>query len=184
MRRPTTLPIVREAILNPFIYGARRIGAPTQAILQSVGLPTLLAGDAELLPPELPCWHLYNGLQDGKTFRIWACQQHRLQHTRISRACPLIGRCINLYEVLKRVCSIAPKQSSINDYALRDEEELVWLEQRGYRLLAEDVQIQLPVRFAKPSTRTWATWIVNTPPAQAGGVGLRLKAGSIGHAAD
>jgi len=28
------------------------------------------------------------------------------------------------------------------------------------------------------------TILVNTPPAKAGGFGLRLKAGSIGHAAD
>jgi hypothetical protein len=34
------------------------------------------------------------------------------------------------------------------------------------------------LRFPVKST------VVNTPPAKAGGFGLRLKAGSIGHAAD
>ncbi len=36
---------------------AQLIGTPVQYILQSVGLPTLLTDDAELLLPELPCWH-------------------------------------------------------------------------------------------------------------------------------
>ena len=64
-------------------------------------------------------------------------------HQDVASLPPLIGGCINLYEVLKRVCSIAPTQSSINEYVLRDEGDVVWLEQRGFRLPPDDVQVQL-----------------------------------------
>ena len=144
MRRPPTIPLVRDALLTPFVQAARHIGAPTDAILQSVGLPTQLTGDAELLLPELPCWHFVQRVtrrEDIPNFGLLAAQT--TAHQDIASVAPLIGGCINLYELLKRVCRIAPTQSSINEYVLRDEGDLVWLEQRGFRLQADDVQIQL-----------------------------------------
>jgi AraC-like DNA-binding protein len=135
---------VREAVLEPFIQAARHIGAPVEAILQSVGLPTLLTGDAEMLLPELPCWHFVQrvtGREHIPNFGLLAAQT--IAHQDIASVAPLIGGCANLYELLKRLCRIAPTQSSINDYVLRDEGDIVWLEQRGFRLLADDVQVQL-----------------------------------------
>jgi len=144
MRPPTKIPLVREAVLEPFVQAARHIGAPIESILQSVGLPTLLTGDAELLLPELPCWHFVQRVTRQEAipnFGLLAAQT--IAHHDIASVAPLIGGCINLYELLERVCRIAPTQSSINDYGLRDDGDHVWLEQRGFRLLADDVQVQL-----------------------------------------
>jgi len=75
------------------------------------------------------------------TFGLFAATT--LPHQDIASLSPLIGGCINLLELLKRFCDIAPTQSNINEYVLREEKDFVWFEQRGFRLLADDVQVQL-----------------------------------------
>jgi len=144
MQRPITIPLVRQAVLEPFIQAAELIGTPIKPVLQAVGLPALLTGDAELLLPELPCWHFVQKVarqEAMSTFGLFAATT--LPHQDIASLSPLIGGCINLHELLKRFCYIAPTQSNINEYVLREEKDLVWLEQQGFRLLAEDVQVQL-----------------------------------------
>jgi len=44
VRRPITIPLVNEAILEPFIQAAKHIGTPIEPTLRSVGLPTQLTG--------------------------------------------------------------------------------------------------------------------------------------------
>lgn len=144
MRRPTTIPLVREAILEPFVQAAQYIGTPIEPILQSVGLPMQVTGDTGQLLPERPCWDFVQRVtrqEDIPNFGLFAA--HTIAAKDIASLSPLIGGCINLYELLQRFCRIAPTQSSINDYVLRHEDDLVWLEQRGFRLLADDVQVQL-----------------------------------------
>jgi hypothetical protein len=46
-----------------------------------------------------------------------------------------------------------------------------------------DFAASLPTHSHPPKI-DWCNIIVNTPPAKAGGFGLRLKAGSIGHPAN
>ena len=52
---------------------------------------------------------------------------------------------------------------------------MVWLKKPGFRKNPGVYKIGLVFAPFDP---------VNTPPAQAGGFGLRLKAGSVGHSAD
>jgi len=144
MRRPNTIPLVNESILEPFTYAAQHIGTPIEPILRSVGLPTQLTGGAELLLPELPCWHFVQRVakqEDIPAFGLFAAKM--IPHQDLKSLSPLIGGCKILHELLKRFCRIAPTQSSINNYILREEEDFIWFEQQGIRLMAEDVQVQL-----------------------------------------
>ena len=50
------IPSVRASFLEPFYLAAEHIGSPVESILQSMGLPSQLPEEKELLLLETNCW--------------------------------------------------------------------------------------------------------------------------------
>lgn len=144
MSSSSTIPLVRAAVLEPFVEAARQVGVPVEKMLRSAGLPAEPVDDAEQLLPELPCWRFIQlvtrkeGIPD---FGLLA--GNTITHQDLSALAPLIAGCTNLYDLLKRFCMLAPLFSNNNLYVLEEEEQFVWFTQQGARLVADDIQVQL-----------------------------------------
>lgn len=144
MTNSNAIPLIRTAVFLPFFDAARRIGAPVERILQSAGLPTLLADAPELLLPESPCWRFVEDVSRREGVADFGLMTVRSQPFQdISTLRPLIAGCGNLYDLLKRFCAVAPMQAYTSVYALQPSGDLLWFSHRGERLLADDIQVQL-----------------------------------------
>jgi len=143
MSLSNTIPLVRAAVLEPFIVAAQQIGVPVEKMLRSAGLPVQAGYDAELLLPELPCWRFAESVARTEGIPDFGLVAgNAIAHQDISTLAPLIAGCTNLYDLLKRFCAIAPLQSSINAYVLEEDDDIVWFTQKGIRLMDEAVQVE------------------------------------------
>lgn len=139
-----TIPLVRAAVFTPFIDTARQIGVPVEKTLKSVKLPTLPPDSPQLLLPELPCWQFIQSVSRKEgipDFGLMAANS--TAHQDISTLTPLISDSTNLYDLLKRFCTVAPLQAYTAVYALEEQGDVVWFTRKGACLLEEDIQVQL-----------------------------------------
>lgn len=143
MNSSNTIPLVRAAVVEPFIAAAQQIGVPVEKMLRSVGLPAQMGDDAELLLPELHCWHFAQSVARTEAIPDFGLLAgNAVSHQDISTLAPLLAGCTNLYDLLKRFCAIAPLQSSIDSYVLEKDGDIVWFSQKGVRLMDEAVQVE------------------------------------------
>ena len=143
MSSSNTLPLVRAAVVEPFIVAAQQVGVPVEKMLRSAGLPTQTGDDAELLLPELSCWRFAQSVARVEAIPDFGLLAgSAIAHQDISTLAPLIAGCTNLYDLLKRFCAVAPLQSSINSYVLEEDGDIVWFSQKGVRLMDEAVQVE------------------------------------------
>ena len=139
-----SIPLVRAAVLEPVILSAKTIGSPVDKLLQSVGLPTHLLDDPNMLVAELPAWQLTSAItrmEDVPNFGLLATME--LAHQDIASVKFLLQGCINLKSLLERIIQITPCQSSVNKYVLSYKDDYVWLLQKGPRLTDDFEQVEL-----------------------------------------
>jgi hypothetical protein len=120
------------------------IGTPVENMLRSMCLPAEPDVEAGLLLPELPCWCFVQSL--ARTEGIanpGLIAGNTISHQDLATLVALTAGCTNLYDVLKRFCLLAPLFSNNNLYVLEEEEHLVWFTQKGARLVADDIEVQL-----------------------------------------
>lgn len=127
---PDSIPLIRAGVMDPIVLTAERMGIPTQKILRSVGLPTLSWGE------ENP--HQAIPLKAGMDFLERTANREGLPLfglqvidsqplTRI-RSLPLGNQnCANLYQLLRWFVRQARLQSTVADYRLVEDGNLIWL---------------------------------------------------------
>lgn len=139
-----SIPLVRESLLEPFVVAAKDIGVSVEKILRSVKLPGQLTGEPDLLLPELPCWQFVQSIARQEKLDNFGLLTARITtQADMEGVGVLFTGCINLHDILKRLCAIAPLISTVNHYVLEEEGSNVWLRQKGLRLLDDDRQVQL-----------------------------------------
>jgi AraC-like DNA-binding protein len=144
MSMPKQLPLMRAVVMEPFIEAARQIGAPIEKMLRQAGLPTEMPADAAVLWPERPCWQFVQAVTRAEGVSDFGLMAgNSIAHQDISELAPLISGCSNLYDLLKRFCLVTPFFSNCNNYVLEDETQAIQFSQKGFRVVAEDVQVQL-----------------------------------------
>jgi AraC-like DNA-binding protein len=139
-----SIPLVRAAVLEPVILSAKTIGSPVDKLLQSVGLPTHLLDDPNMLVAELPAWQLTSAItrmEDVPNFGLLAAME--LAHQDIASVKFLLQGYTNLKSLLERIIQITPYQSSVNKYVLSYKDDYVWLLQKGPRLTDDFEQVEL-----------------------------------------
>lgn len=135
---------MRAVVMEPFIEAARQIGTPIEKMLQRAGLPTEMPADADVLWPERPCWEFVQAVTRAEGIANFGLMAgNSIGHQDISALIPLVSGCSNLYDLLKRFCLIAPLYSNCNRYVLEDEGWAIRFTQKGFRVVAEDIQVQL-----------------------------------------
>ena len=138
------IPSVRASFLEPFYLAAKELGSPVESVLQSVGLPTQLPEEKELLLLEINCWKFVHSVAKKEYCSIYGLVAGKTKPwTEIVTIQPLFKDCLNLYELLKRVVIIAPTQSLTSRYALVEEGDFIWFVNLCPRLLPEKESIQI-----------------------------------------
>ena len=138
------LPSVRASFLEPFYLAAQNIGSPVQGLLQSVGLPSQLPEEKELLLLEVNCWKFAHKVAQKEGCSIFGLVSGEAKpFSDIVTVQPLFKDCLNLYELLKRLVIFAPTQSLTARYSLVEEGEYVWFVNLCPRLLSEKESIQI-----------------------------------------
>jgi len=138
------LPLLREAVLEPFIAAAKSIGAPVEKLLRSSGLPTLIAEDATLILPEVACWRFVESVaqtQGARTFGLLA--GNSITHLNIPGVQMLATGCANLYELLRRFSSIAKLYSNNAHYRIIQDAHCVHFAHTGRRYTENNIQVQM-----------------------------------------
>jgi hypothetical protein len=138
------IPLTRESILVPFIHAARQIGCPVEKLLNAVKLPSQLTGDPDALLPEIPCWQFVHAVaRTDKLDTFGLITANLTPHMDLSGLKQLLIGCLNLNDLLKRICRIAPMLSTVNNYALEEDGDVVWFAQKGIRLNPHDTHVEL-----------------------------------------
>ena len=138
------VPLLRAAVTEPLILAAQTVGSPVEKVLRSVGLPMYMLDDPYMLIPEVPAWHFVNAIyrmEGDPLFGLKAAME--LAHQDIESVKPLLQGCANLNGLLKRFIAVAPSQSSVNNYELMEDGELLWFMQKGFRLTSDYAQVEL-----------------------------------------
>jgi AraC-like DNA-binding protein len=136
------IPLCRVAVLEAFLAAARKIGVPVEKALRSVGLPTLLQDGRELIA-ELPAWRFIHSVSQREGLEDFGLVVASMSpHEDIATLSSMLTGCLNLHDLLKRFCQIAPLYATSGHYTLENGRDVVWFSWRGI-LLDEDVQVQL-----------------------------------------
>jgi AraC-like DNA-binding protein len=139
----TIIPLTRESLLAPFIHAARQIGCPVNKLLHASKLPQL-TGDPNTIIPEIPGWQFVQAVARTENLDNFGLLTGSLtRHTDLEGVGTLLSGCLNLHDLLKRLCQIGPMFSNVNHYVLEEDGDVVWFGQRGARLLAEYTQVEL-----------------------------------------
>lgn len=143
MKPASTLPLIREAVLEPFIVAAKDVGAPVEKLLRASGLPTGISGDATLLLLEPAAWRFIQSVAHREgipDFGLLAATA--VSYLDIPAMKPLLTGYSNLYGLLHRFSSIARLYGNNNCHHLEEKEHLIRFSHRGARYVADDIQVQ------------------------------------------
>ena len=144
MRSSDRAPLIRAAVLEPFIQVADRIGTPVERLLRSVRLPSERLEDAALLLPETACWHFIHSVvtKEGiPNFGLIAA--NTVTFPDLAALASLTHGCSNLLDVLKRFCVVAPMFTNNALFVLEGTADHVWFSQKAKPLLDDYAQIHL-----------------------------------------
>ena len=144
MRSSDRAPLIRAAVLEPFIQVADRIGTPVERLLRSVRLPSERLEDAALLLPETACWHFIHSVvaKEGiPNFGLIAA--NAVTFPDLAELASLTHGCSNLLDVLKRFCVVAPLFTNNALFVLEGTADHVWFSQKAKPLLDDYAQIHL-----------------------------------------
>lgn len=144
MLKDKNIPLIRVGVVEPLVLAARKIGTPVDKVLRSLGLPVHMLEEPHMLVPEIPAWHFTRKICqiEGETlFGMKASIELAPQDFESVK--PLLQGCSNLKGLLERIISIAPTQASFDRYELVEDGDLVWLLQKGPRLITDYVQVEL-----------------------------------------
>lgn len=133
-----SIPLVRAGLVEPLLWEARSIGVPVDRLMERVGIPCSVEEDPFLVVPALPVWRfgaVVERRDAGPLFGFRAVM--KMPFTRITSLRPLLRGCLNLKELLLRLCAVVRTQSNTSVYRLREEHDVVWLENAGPALLPE-----------------------------------------------
>jgi AraC-like DNA-binding protein len=129
-----------------FLRVANQIGAPTSKYLQSLRLPTDIkdiVSESRLLLPEIPMWKLIHLLSKKEGIDNYGRMAGKtLRHDQIIGHEVLTSGCVNLHDLMKRFCELAPLYSNSKHYLLEYDATHVYFSQKGKPLLMEDIHVQ------------------------------------------
>ena len=131
---PDSIPLLRAGVMDPIILRADRMGVPTRKILRSVGFPTLPWGEENPYQavPLTAGMEFLERVANMEGLPLFGMQVVIDQPLNRIRSLPLCYRgCTNLYQLLRQFMSQARLQSSMADYRLIEEGDLIWLFHRG-----------------------------------------------------
>jgi AraC-like DNA-binding protein len=138
------IPLVQTSVLEPFVLLARKIGVSVERELESVGLPPEILDGKQLLVLEKPAWKFVRAIAYKEALPLFGLQaSFLLAHQEIATIKPLVRGCSNLLALLKRFCQIAPLQTNIADYALEEQDDVLWFVNRGIHLTTDYAQVEL-----------------------------------------
>jgi AraC-like DNA-binding protein len=144
MRSSNRFPLVRAAVLGPFIQVAERIGTPVEKLLHSVRLPSERIEEAGLLLPETLCWRFINSVSTKEGIRNFGLiAANTVTFPELAALVSLTHGCSNLFDVLKRFCLVAPLFTNNALFALEGAKNHVWFSQKDKPLLDDCAQVQL-----------------------------------------
>ena len=144
MRSSDRVPLIRAAVLEPFIQVADRTGTPVGKLLRSVRLPSEPIEDAGLLLLETACWQFIHSVvtKEGiPNFGLIAA--NRVTFPQLAELVSLTHGCSNLFDVLKRFCAVAPLFTNKAVFVLEGTADHVWFSQKGKPLVDDYAQVHL-----------------------------------------
>ncbi len=144
MPHKNKIPLLRAATLAPLLLAAEEIGTPVEKMLRNVNLPTQIYDVPHMILPEIPAWHLVNNIfqmEGDPLFGLKAATVLAPQDLESIK--PLITGCSNLKHLLERIVNIAPTQSTIAHYSLKEAGETIWFNYKTPHLIKHYDQIEL-----------------------------------------
>ncbi len=144
LRNASGIPLVRAAVVQPFLEAARRIGVPVESRLRAAGLPADWVEDDACLLPEINAWDFIQTVTRREGVENFGALSARaIPHHEFSTLAPLLAPCATLFDLLKRFIAVAPWQSTVTAYRLVPKPDAVWFTHTGQRLVPDDVQVSL-----------------------------------------
>ncbi len=144
MPHKNKIPLLRAATLTPLLLAAKEIGTPVEKMLRQVNLPTQIDDCPHMILPEIPAWKLVNNifkLEGDPLFGLKAATE--LAPHDLDTIKPLLAGCTNLKQLLERIVNIAPTQSTIAGYSLRETGNIIWFNYQTPHLIADYEQVEL-----------------------------------------
>jgi AraC-like DNA-binding protein len=144
MRNQRKIPLLRAGTVAPLLLAASEIGTPIEKMLRDVNLPLHMQESPEMVVPEIPSWHLVNNifqLEGDPLFGLKAAIELAPQDIETVR--PLLAGCANLKQLLDRFVRIAPTQSNVCHYSLREDNDTVWFNYETPHLIDGYNQVEL-----------------------------------------
>jgi AraC-like DNA-binding protein len=133
-----SIPLVRAGVVHPLLHEARAVGAPVGRFLERFNIPGAVEEDPGLVVPELPLWLFVEAMvcrEAGPLFGMHACL--KTPYLEIPTLLPCLQGSLNLKELLVRLCAASPTQSNSSRYALREEGDLLWIEETSPPLIPD-----------------------------------------------
>ncbi len=131
---PDDIPLLRAGVMDPIVLMVERMGLPTRKMFRDVGLPDLPWEEVDpyqavSLKAGMDFLERVANTQGLPLFGMQVVEEQSLAHI---RSLPLHYRnCANLKQLIGQFIEQAQQQSSLADYRLIEDGELVWLIQWG-----------------------------------------------------
>ncbi len=133
-----SVPLMRAGLFQPLLREAVAIGVPVGRLMDRLGIPGAVEEDPLLVVPSLPIWRFAAAVERHETGPLFVLRAvMNMSFTDIESLGPLLLNCLNLKELLTRLCAAAPTQANLSHYQLRGEEDVVWIEETGPLLIRD-----------------------------------------------
>jgi len=132
------IPLLRAGVVLPLLQEARSEGVPVRRLLERFGIPEAVEEDPLLVVPELPLWRFVEAMvrcESGPLFGLRAGLN--MPQIETPSLLPLLQNSLNLKGLLVQFCAAAPTQSNVSRYSLREEGDLVWIEESAPPLIPD-----------------------------------------------
>jgi AraC-like DNA-binding protein len=136
--------LIRAAVLDPFIQVAADIGAPVEKLLRSVRLPSEHIEDPGLLLPETACWQFIHSVVTKEGIpNLGLMAANRVTFPQLAERVSLTHGCSDLFDVMKRFCTVAPLFTNRALFVLEGTADHVWFSQKHKPLIDNYAEVHL-----------------------------------------
>jgi AraC-like DNA-binding protein len=127
-----SIPLVREAVLEPIFCAAQELSDAVDKHASNSGLPGDVLEHPDRILPLIPALNFIARMareSGDPTFGMRMAQP--VQFNNIKTVMPFLVSCSTLYGVLQNFCQCSREQCNIADYALVEDEDRVWFLDKG-----------------------------------------------------
>jgi AraC-like DNA-binding protein len=144
MPNKNNIPLLRAATITPLLLAAEKIGTPVDKMLRDANLSVHINDSPQMVIPEIPAWILVNNIyqmEGDPLFGLKAAVELAPQD--IETIKPFLAGCANLKQLLERFISIAPTQSNVARYSLKEDGNTIWFNYQTPHLIDTYEQVEL-----------------------------------------